>query len=110
MLEYLDYLRLIVVAIAAIVFLISTWVPFWGTFIPYWKQFGKPSEAMIFRLLVRFFLFLLALYNLTFPAVRVIGINLNLEAFRTLAIPIYLVLLLLVIHGWFNHPDRIKGL
>jgi hypothetical protein len=106
----IDVLRIIVDVFAIIVFTLGFGCPLIYTFIPYWKQNGIPSWVMISRLLVRFFLILLAVYNLLFPVIRLISPDWDRDPLRSLSIPLYIILTLLFLHMWWRHPDGIKGL
>ena len=103
-----EYFRIVVDLIAIVIFSIGVICPVKNTIIPYWKKFGRPSWAIFSRLFIRVFLVILIIYNLTFPVARLIGVDHT--PLRDVSVVLYLVLSLLFLHSWFQHPDGISGL
>ena len=103
-----EYARIIIDVFAIIIFAIGIIFPIKNTIIPYWKKFGRPSTALFSRLLIRIFLLILVIFNLLFPLFRLAGSDHTV--LRSASAPIYLIISLLYLHTYFNHPDKLNGL
>jgi len=103
-----EYVRIVVDLVAIVIFSAGIIFPVKNTVIPYWKHYGRPSGAIFSRLFIRIFLLLLIIYNLTFPVARLMGIDHT--PLRDVAAILYLILSLVFLHSWFQHPDGISGL
>ena len=108
--EFVDYVKLFVSLLAALVFLVAFVAPIHGTLIPYWKDNGKPSSIMLGRIGTRFFLLLLALHEAAFPLNRILGMPLPEIVIVGSIVPIFMVLSTLFMYSWIKHPQGISGL
>jgi hypothetical protein len=107
---FLDHLKLTVSIIAAVIFFIAFIAPFINKIIPYWRNTGKPSEIMLNRITIRFFLFILALHEAVFPLNRLLGYPVPPAVLIAVVIPVLLILSLLFVFSWRNHPEGVNGL
>ncbi len=108
--EFVNYVKLSVALLAALVFLAAFIAPIHGTVIPYWKENGRPSSIMLGRVGTRFFLFLLALHEAAFPLNRTLGMPVSPTVLMIVIIPILMTLSILFMYSWIKHPQGISGL
>jgi len=112
----LEYFRLGLLTISAIILLIGFTIPFVQPFLPYRYNVGEPSWALTSRIWVRVLFFALALYNAIMLAARmfswfeVTGYSLIAIAVRNMSAPVYIGIVALIIYTWIKHPDGIRGL
>ena len=108
--ELVDIIKVGVAILGAVIVFIAFVIPLKKTFIPLCVQHGVPSFELCNRLALRFMIFVLLLHEAIFPLDRIFSLVLNLVVLRATIIPVIAIIVLLLIHSWFNHPEGIKGL
>ena len=106
-----DIIKVIVALVGAAVVFVAFLLPFFKTFIPLWRGKGvRPHFELWNRLILRLVIVILLLHEAIFPLDRLAGSNFNLVIMRATIIPVMLLIVLMLVHSWFRHPDGMRGL